>query len=82
MSAAGRGIIVVTGATGLQGGAVSRHLIQQGWRVRGLTRNAASRRAQALAAAGAEVVQGDIDDIATLLPLFAGHTASTACRTR
>jgi uncharacterized protein YbjT (DUF2867 family) len=72
MSAAGRGIIVVTGATGLQGGAVSRHLLRGGWHVRGLTRNAASRRAQALAAAGAEVVQGDMDDIATLLPLFAG----------
>jgi uncharacterized protein YbjT (DUF2867 family) len=72
MSVAGRGIIVVTGATGLQGGAVSRHLLGEGWRVRGLTRNAASRRAQILAAAGVEVVQGDMDDIATLLPVFAG----------
>jgi uncharacterized protein YbjT (DUF2867 family) len=72
MSVAGRGIIVVTGATGLQGGAVSRQLLREGWHVRGLTRNAASKRARALAAAGAEVVQGDMDDIATLLPLFAG----------
>jgi uncharacterized protein YbjT (DUF2867 family) len=72
MSAAGRGIIVVTGATGLQGGAVSRHLLGAGWRVRALTRNPTSKRAQALAAAGAEVAQGDMGDIATLLPLFDG----------
>src|SRR5690242_9345217 len=72
MSTAARGIIVVTGATGLQGGAVSRHLLRTGWHVRGLTRNAASRRAQALAEAGVEVVQGDMDDIATLLPIFDG----------
>lgn len=70
MSVAERGVIVVTGATGLQGGAVSRHLLRQGWRVRGLTRNPTSKRAQALAAAGADVVQGDMDDIATLRPLF------------
>lgn len=72
MSAAERGIIVVTGATGLQGGAVSRHLLRAGWRVRGLTRNPASSRAQALAQAGVEVVQGDMDDIASLRPIFEG----------
>jgi uncharacterized protein YbjT (DUF2867 family) len=72
MSAVGRGVIVVTGATGLQGGAVSRHLLRAGWRVRALTRNPTSKRAQALAAAGAELVQGDMDEIATLLPRFAG----------
>ena len=55
-------MIVVTGATGLQGGAVTRHLLKDGWHVRGLTRNAASKQAQALAALGAEVVQGDMGD--------------------
>jgi uncharacterized protein YbjT (DUF2867 family) len=65
-------LIVVTGATGLQGGAVTRQLLAQGWRVRGLTRNARSKPAAALAASGAEVVQGDMADPATLGPVFAG----------
>jgi uncharacterized protein YbjT (DUF2867 family) len=71
-TAAGRRTIVVTGATGLQGGAVARHLLAGGWRVRGLTRNAASKRARALAALGAEVVRGDMGDAASLRPAFAG----------
>jgi uncharacterized protein YbjT (DUF2867 family) len=72
MTAAGRRIIVVTGATGLQGGAVTRHLLKDGWHVRGLTRNAASKPAQALATSGAEVVQGDMGEAASLRPIFAG----------
>ncbi len=72
MIASGRRTIVVTGATGLQGGAVSRHLLEDGWHVRGLTRNAESKRAQALRALGAEVVQGDMADAATLRPVFEG----------
>ena len=32
-------LIVVCGATGRQGGAVTRHLLADGWRVRGLTRD-------------------------------------------
>lgn len=32
-------VIVVTGATGRQGGAVARHLLAEGWRVRGVTRS-------------------------------------------
>jgi uncharacterized protein YbjT (DUF2867 family) len=65
-------LIVVTGATGLQGGAVARQLLAQGWRVRGLTRNARSKKAAALAASGVEVVQGDMADPITLGPVFAG----------
>jgi uncharacterized protein YbjT (DUF2867 family) len=72
MSAAGRRIIVVTGATGLQGGAVTRHLLRDGWHVRALTRNAASKPAQALAALDVEVVQGDMGEAASLRPIFAG----------
>ena len=30
---------LVTGATGRQGGAVARHLLGEGWKVRALTRN-------------------------------------------
>ena len=72
MTAAGRRIIVVTGATGLQGGAVTRHLLKDGWHIRALTRNVASKQAQALAALGAEVVQGDMGEVASLRPVFAG----------
>lgn len=67
-----RETIVVTGATGLQGGAVTRHLLKDGWHVRGLTRNPASKQAQALAALGADVVQGDMADAASLRPVFEG----------
>ncbi|HMQ31410.1 MAG TPA: NmrA/HSCARG family protein [Chloroflexaceae bacterium] len=72
MAAAGGRIIVVTGATGLQGGAVARHLLDHGWRVRALTRNPASKGARALAARGAELVRGDMGDPASLRPAFAG----------
>jgi uncharacterized protein YbjT (DUF2867 family) len=72
MTAAEGRIIVVTGATGLQGGAVTRHLLKEGWHIRALTRNAASKRAQALMVLGAEVVQGDMDETVSLRPIFAG----------
>jgi len=71
MTANERKIIVVTGATGLQGRAVTRHLLAAGWQVRALTRKAASQQAQALAASGAEVVQGNLEDVASLRPVFA-----------
>ena len=54
--------ILVTGATGRQGGAVIRHMLRKGWRLRALTRNPDSHAAQALAGQGVEVVQGDLDD--------------------
>jgi uncharacterized protein YbjT (DUF2867 family) len=72
MTPSGRRTIVVTGATGLQGGAVARYLLIHDWHVRGLTRNAASEQAKALAAIGVEVVQGDMNDAASLRPVFAG----------
>ena len=59
-------VILVTGATGQQGGATARHLIDQGWQVRGLTRNAGGASADALAELGVQVVQGDLDDRASL----------------
>jgi uncharacterized protein YbjT (DUF2867 family) len=65
-------MIVVMGATGLQGGAVTRHLLKDGWHVRALTRNATSKQARALAARGVEVVQGDMGEAASLRPIFAG----------
>lgn len=58
--------ILVTGATGRQGGAVARHLLAAGWTVRALSRDPSKPAARALADAGAEVVPGDLDDRASL----------------
>ncbi|WP_211245919.1 NmrA/HSCARG family protein [Actinomadura oligospora] len=58
--------VLVTGATGLQGGATARHLLRAGWRVRALVRDASSTAARALAEAGAELATGDMDDRASL----------------
>lgn len=55
-------IILVTGATGNQGGAIARRLLSRGYRVRALTRNPGSDKAKLLAGMGADVVQGDLDD--------------------
>ncbi len=72
-SAADRGrTIVVTGATGRQGGALARRLVRDGWRVRALNRDANSKKARALRGAGIDVVQGDMSDEASLAAAFAG----------
>jgi uncharacterized protein YbjT (DUF2867 family) len=59
-------IILVSGATGRQGGSLTRHLLQKNWRVRALTRNPQSPAAAELARQGAELMQGDLEDSATL----------------
>ncbi|NNG17773.1 MAG: NmrA/HSCARG family protein [Gemmatimonadales bacterium] len=61
-----RGPVLVTGATGRQGGATARHLLERGWPVRAFTRNPDTPAARALAERGAEVVQGDYNDPASL----------------
>jgi uncharacterized protein YbjT (DUF2867 family) len=58
--------ILVTGITGQQGGAVARHLLAKGWKVRGLSRDPGKPNIQALRDAGVEVVQGDFEDRASL----------------
>lgn len=69
----GRGrVVVVTGATGRQGGAVVRHLLAAGWRVRAVTRRPARPPARALADLGAEVVRADMAVPETLAPVFEG----------
>jgi uncharacterized protein YbjT (DUF2867 family) len=54
--------VLVTGATGQQGGAVARALIAAGTSVRGLVRDPSSGRARALAELGVELVKGDLDE--------------------
>jgi len=55
-------IILVTGATGKQGGAVARHLLQEGWMVRAFTRKPDSEASLELLRHGAQVVKGDLND--------------------
>ena len=55
-----KNIILVSGATGQQGGAVARELLTRGYPIRALTRNPESPAADALAKLGAELVQ-DMD---------------------
>ena len=65
--------ILVTGATGAQGGSVARHLLQQGnFKVKCLTRNPESDAALALQSKGAEVVKGDLSDKASLTAAMQG----------
>jgi uncharacterized protein YbjT (DUF2867 family) len=54
--------VVVAGATGRQGGALARTLLDRGHRVRALTRRPGSRAAADLRALGAGVYQADLDD--------------------
>lgn len=58
--------ILVTGATGRQGGAIARELLQHGHSVRAMTRKPESDAARALAELGAEVVVGNLDDADSL----------------
>jgi uncharacterized protein YbjT (DUF2867 family) len=65
--------ILITGATGKQGGATLAHLAQRGgFKLRAMTRKPSGDAAQALARLGAEVVQGDLDDAASLERAVAG----------
>lgn len=59
--------ILVTGATGQQGGAVARALLSRGHRVKALTRKPDSDGARRLASAGADVVAGDLADAASIV---------------
>lgn len=58
--------VLVTGATGRQGGAVIRHMLPNRWKLRALTRNPASHAATELARRGVEVMQGDLEDSPSL----------------
>ncbi|ANL34736.1 NmrA/HSCARG family protein [Rhizobium phaseoli] len=58
--------VLVTGATGQQGGAVVRALTARGHRVKAISRKPDSNGAKRLAAAGVEVVAGDLNDGASV----------------
>lgn len=58
--------ILVTGATGKQGGAALRHLREKGFSVTALTRDPNKPEARALVGHGTEVVRGDLNDAASI----------------
>jgi uncharacterized protein YbjT (DUF2867 family) len=71
----GTKLIAIVGATGAQGGGLARAILADpdgGFAVRALTRDPSSEKAIALAAQGAEVVQADIDDEASVRSAFVG----------
>lgn len=65
--------ILVVGATGAQGGSVARALLARNqFNVRALTRNANSAAAQELRELGAELVEGNLDDIGSITAALEG----------
>ncbi|MFQ5979231.1 MAG: NmrA/HSCARG family protein [Candidatus Heimdallarchaeota archaeon] len=64
--------ITVIGATGNQGGAVTRHLVKNGWPVRAVTRDPSSDRSQQLLALGSnvELAKADLNDSEALESTF------------
>ena len=64
--------VLVTGATGQQGGAVARALLSRGHRVKALTRKPDSNAARRLVSAGADLVTGDLGDRASVRKAASG----------
>ncbi|NBE52747.1 NmrA family NAD(P)-binding protein [Streptomyces sp. YC537] len=64
--------VVVAGATGLQGRAVTHHLLRDGWHVRALTRDPNGTQATALAQTGAQVVRAQMEDVDSLVAAAEG----------
>jgi uncharacterized protein YbjT (DUF2867 family) len=68
-------VIAVVGATGAQGGGLVRAILadpEGDFAARAITRNPDSDKARALAEGGAEVVQADLDDRASVEGAFSG----------
>jgi len=74
-------LVLVTGATGKQGGAVVEALLTRGHQVRALTRNAASPAANRLRQQGVEIAVGDFTDHDSLVRAIRGADAVYAMST-
>lgn len=68
-------LVAVTGATGQQGGAVTRALLARGHRVRALVRDPGAPAAKSLRRAGVELVTGNLEDQDSLDRALAGVDA-------
>lgn len=67
--------VLVTGATGMQGGAAVQALLRAGHPVTALVRDPSKESAQALAQQGVTLATGDLGDTASLEAASAGHDA-------
>jgi uncharacterized protein YbjT (DUF2867 family) len=65
-------VILITGATGRQGGAVYRHLRKKGFKVRALVRDPNSNQARQLTGHGEKVLRGNLDDPDSLMRAMDG----------
>jgi uncharacterized protein YbjT (DUF2867 family) len=74
-------IVVATGATGKQGGAVARGLLERGHKVRAVTRDPNSSQAKSLANAGATLVAASLEDTAAITKALEGATSLFAMTT-
>ena len=74
-------LVLVTGATGKQGGAVVEALLTRGHQVRALTRNPASPAANRLREQGVEIAVGDFTDHDSLVRAARGADAVYAMST-
>lgn len=73
--------VVVIGATGKQGGAVVKGLLERGHEVRAITRNPDSAKASELAKAGVTLVRASLEDTAALTKALEGATSLFAMTT-
>jgi uncharacterized protein YbjT (DUF2867 family) len=73
--------VVVTGATGKQGGAVAQGLLARGHKVRAVTRDPNSKPAKLLADAGASLVTASLDDNTAIAKALEGATSLFAMTT-
>jgi len=73
--------VVVTGATGQQGGAVVKSLLERGHEVRAVTRRTDSAKARQLANAGVTLVRASLEDTAALTKALEGATSLFAMTT-
>ena len=73
--------VVVTGATGKQGGVVAQDLLARGHKVRAVTRAPNSKQAKLLADAGASLVTASLDDTAAITRALEGATSLFAMTT-
>lgn len=71
-------LILISGATGKQGGAGARELLKAGWKIRAMTRKPESDAARELAALGAEIVRADLDDEASITRALQGAWGALA----